>query len=299
MLQNIVVPLDGSELSRSAVPHAIVLAQKSQAKIHLLHVLTENSELGDKDKAEVYLRRMADDILDAGNPVQIAVHTGDAAEEIGNYAISVGADMIVMATHGVSGLTTTSVGSVAERVMHDSDCPLLLVHGKLQSLVYRCILVLLDGTSVSEAMLPVAAEIALAYRAKLVLLQVIPASDGSKVAGKNGMTNGSRFTSEKMSKSANYLNWLAGLLRVSGLNVEVRSTVGDAKNNIVDYIVKERPDLVFMATHTHRLQAGILFGSVADYIMTRVTVPLILYHYHDKSLEELVEEEQEYIAGVP
>jgi nucleotide-binding universal stress UspA family protein len=143
MYKKILVPLDRNAGAEAALPVAADLAKADGAVIRLLHVAPTPSALvaegrviayADQESARlqhlgtVYLREAAHQL--AGLPVEYAVRFGEPAEEILEEAREFGADLVVMATHGRSGVARLMLGSVAEAVLRRSEVPVVLVrHG--------------------------------------------------------------------------------------------------------------------------------------------------------------------------
>jgi len=141
--KHILVPLDGSKLAESALPDAFALARLSQAQVTLLQVLPPIEQVITVDsdhpiyideqfthqrfKALEYLksvcRRMGYNLA----MVKLQVEMGTVAETIIDYAHSQPIDLIVMATHGRSGLQRWVYGSVADKVLRGADVPVLLI----------------------------------------------------------------------------------------------------------------------------------------------------------------------------
>jgi nucleotide-binding universal stress UspA family protein len=127
--RNLLVPVDGSDLAELALPSALELGRLFEARAILLRVLDES---GDQMPADV---REAEEHLDAisrtferrGINTFILVQKGDAVEEILNAARFHHADLIVMTTHGRSGLSRLVTGSVTEQVLRRAMVPLLVV----------------------------------------------------------------------------------------------------------------------------------------------------------------------------
>lgn len=147
--QCILAPLDGSALAECTLPHIRGLIRPGKSHVHLLSVLM--SGLGDRTVAlmttyppglrlstaamsrahtqiEAYLRGVAAHLRGMGASAQIEVREGHPAEEIINYASEIMADLIIMNAHGLSGVSRWVYGSVADRVLRGSPCPVLLVH---------------------------------------------------------------------------------------------------------------------------------------------------------------------------
>lgn len=139
-LKRIVVPMDLSEFSVQALPYAAAFAQRFGAEIILLYVMElqfpppevgpVRPEAVDQDEegvAENYLKRLRQEVLDEDLRVQTTVRNGVPFQEITRAATSLGADMIILTTHGYTGLKHVALGSTAERVVRHADCPVLVV----------------------------------------------------------------------------------------------------------------------------------------------------------------------------
>jgi nucleotide-binding universal stress UspA family protein len=138
MYSKILVPLDGSEFAERALAAAIDLARPADAKIHLFTVLDGHLEAAFRDigvvehlppegAARAHLSGQAAEVAEHGISTTTAILTSKhAAEEIVREAETVGADLIVMTTHGRSGLRRWLLGSVAEKILRVSPIPVLL-----------------------------------------------------------------------------------------------------------------------------------------------------------------------------
>ncbi len=145
MYHRILVPLDGSEVGESALPHAADLATCMKSEIILLRVVTyalHDVLAGDpalggtltddlrsiRQAAETYLEGVAIRVRSRGLDVRtVLVDDARVADAILDCAHEQAADVIVMSTHGRSGMTRWLLGSVATRVVHGSHIPILLV----------------------------------------------------------------------------------------------------------------------------------------------------------------------------
>ena len=144
MYKRILVPLDGSELAKKALDHAEKLAETFGAEIILLQVVPFMPVYGapelmmpfildekQKEAAERYLTNLSEELKRRGFKVTAKVKTGQqVAVEIIDFAKESGVDLIVMCTHGHSGITRWVLGSVAYKVLTRAETPILLVHLK-------------------------------------------------------------------------------------------------------------------------------------------------------------------------
>jgi len=136
----IVVPTDFSDHSLRALPYALGLAEKYGAEIKILYVNEPALQVSDmawvgvddralKDEhvsdARKNMDRIVRDQIPPEASAEAVVRSGDAVEEIIQFAEEAGADLIVMATHGRGGLSHILMGSTAEQVIRKASCPVL------------------------------------------------------------------------------------------------------------------------------------------------------------------------------
>lgn len=134
--EKVIVPVDFSDESRSAIDTALEIAGNPNA-IHVVHVL---QELNAADPGVVWRtidnesrsRHATDALLESlegskYDGVQIHMEIGDPGYRITHYAEEIGADLIVMPSHGRQGLSRMLIGSVAERVLRLAPCPVLVL----------------------------------------------------------------------------------------------------------------------------------------------------------------------------
>ena len=139
-LKRIVVPTDFSQASLKAIKYAVRFAENSGATIYLVNVFERPALSGDfqsfplvlpereleKVCKETLLSVAATEIEEL-IPVEVAVRTGKAFREIVNFARETDADLIVIATHGRSGIKHMLLGSTAELVVRHAPCPVFVV----------------------------------------------------------------------------------------------------------------------------------------------------------------------------
>ena len=148
MYEHILVPVDGSALSETALPHAQALAQKLGASILLLRVANVSATImaatgpdtgmvapdlieevieDQEEDAKTYLERIGKELKDAGCQVTWEVVEGTPAPAIVDTARKNNCDLIALATHGRTGLVRAVLGSVADAVVRESHLPVLLI----------------------------------------------------------------------------------------------------------------------------------------------------------------------------
>ncbi len=147
MFKRILVPLDGSAFAEAALQPALAMAKCMGSEIELLRVAIHPSnyvyvsdpatlaQLYDSDRAhcEDYLKAVVARFSDAGVKMTYAVLDGVVADSIVDYAEDTDADLIVMSTHGRTGMERWLLGSVAERVVRGAKMPVLLIRPQRQA----------------------------------------------------------------------------------------------------------------------------------------------------------------------
>ena len=142
MYKKILVPLDGSTLAEAVLPHAQALAKAEGAELILLSVpvvpnlefLTRSPNLAtqvieaSEKETEVYLIKEEAKLTKEGSKVSHIMREGPIPEMILKVAEEVHADVITMSTHGRTGIQRFLMGSVADRVVHYSHIPVMLIH---------------------------------------------------------------------------------------------------------------------------------------------------------------------------
>lgn len=148
MYKRILVPLDGSALAERALPHAAEIARCMQSTVWLLRITLRQdyvtSPAGggalypeevlerDREDATTYLKSVEARLSHDYSNLIVATEAlaGSAAEAIIDYARERGMDVIVMSSHGRSGLSRWVYGSVADKVLRGAHCPTLIVRGQ-------------------------------------------------------------------------------------------------------------------------------------------------------------------------
>lgn len=143
-INHLVVPLDGSEFAETVLPHAATLARQMSLRMTLLRVLPQESALFDDSsialneiltgiepktatKVRDYMEGVAARLRNSCLEVNEALPSGKVSTEIVNYAQGLEHSMIALATHGRSGLSRLLLGSIAEAVIRESGCPVLVI----------------------------------------------------------------------------------------------------------------------------------------------------------------------------
>lgn len=135
--KTVLLPYDFSEPSAAAIDEALGMVDET-TKVFVLHVLVPLSNVSlepgviidmasDESRRATAIETMKKRISDPSDKIFFAVRVGDPGSEIVHFAEEIKADMIIMPSHGRTGLTRLLLGSVAERVLRLAECPVLVL----------------------------------------------------------------------------------------------------------------------------------------------------------------------------
>jgi nucleotide-binding universal stress UspA family protein len=285
----ILVPLDGTSEAMAALTPARTVATATGAAVCLLTVLDDDAS------GERYSRTMGDledasaDLREHGRLVTTTVHQGAPAAEIIVTATEVGADLIVMATHGRGGLARAFLGSVAEHVVATSPVPVLLLPPSGHILTgIKVVLVAIDGSLGGAIALASAIPLARAVGARVVLLDVVVPVVASMLMNGAGFGEGSLYfdpawDDEALASAKQYVSGMTARLQHAGIQAEGKAITGpllqpstSVAEAIVEMADEVEADLIVMSTHGLTGPSRALLGSVADAVVRNARRPVLL-----------------------
>lgn len=292
MLDRILVPLDGSAVAEQVLPYVQAFGRERNGLVTLLHVVDpETLERKDPEharyidqmvgRAEIrardYLRQLERRVRPMVSCLDSKLLTGPAPDMIVDYAETQGYSLIAMSTHGRSGVGRWVFGSVADRVLHATRLPLLLVRPPsggedvpaLSPL--RRALVPLDGSDLAAEALPYAVELAKRLGLEVHLIRVIQyqmgAGFGLYVEDPTGELE--RFAEE-------YLTGVQRRVEEQGVSAKGVLLWGYAGSRIVEAAQAEPGTLVVISSHGRSGVGRWVLGSVADKVVRAAGVPVLV-----------------------
>lgn len=294
MYERILVPLDGSELAQIALPYAEKLAGVLGSQIILIYV-SESTEDRYNHMHQFYLQQMveaakqnAQRYLDKQDERTIKVDSmilvGDPAEEIVDYAGKEDIGLIVMSTHGRSGIKRWAMGSVADKVLRSAKQPMAIIRAKGarpdmlgERNILSKILVALDGSKESEAVIPYIEELASKLQAEVILLQVIAPDYHIYAAGGPEYGVYAEQQMESMKKFArDYLEEIITRLKRREVTAKAEIMFGTAAETILNFADQANVSMVAMTTHGRSGVSRWALGSVAERVLRAGNTPLLL-----------------------
>jgi nucleotide-binding universal stress UspA family protein len=302
MYRKVVVLLDGSELAENVLPHVVEVIRGRGSHLHLITVaplargidptvvdvhassanVPEESSRVQRELIE-YLRAVAKKLEPVAADVWLAVRYGRPADEILAFVGEVGGDLIVMSTHGRSGISRWVFGTVADRVLHGATCPVLLVRaGQVRSSTpYQSILVPLDGSALAEQVLPYVKALVRSNHTRVHLISVMTAGMVDRpVTLLTSYPPGLQLAAPALqyveAQLQAYLRSVAAALREIGAIVHVAVRQGAPADEILAYAAEVEVDLIGMTTHGLSGASRWVYGNVAGKVLQGAHCPVLL-----------------------
>jgi nucleotide-binding universal stress UspA family protein len=294
---HILVPLDGSTFAEQAVAAAKTLAQAYKAKITLVSVLQAQSwfkilpmseeQRNQLDKGlqqrNAYLDKVAENLIAENLDVQVTIRVGPVAETLNTLSQEEDVDLVVITTHGRSGVSRWLTGSVANRIIQLITRPTLVIRpvetAKVTAPSFNKVLVTLDGSEFAERVLPYVRSSA-PFGSEIILLSIPEIPEAQAFGAVVEEIQALRQESEK--KAQQYLEGVAAALKEDGINARVVVTGSRPAETIISVMEAEQVDLLMMSTHGRGGLDRLLVGSVAERIIRNTSRPVFLLPIHER-----------------
>ncbi|MEX1256000.1 MAG: universal stress protein [Gemmatimonadota bacterium] len=303
-MKRILLPLDGSEFAERALAPATSLAARLGAELHLASVVSDLPPIplasGDgeivsrwfddeKKRAEKYLGGVRDKLATSGSTTPFVTHVrvGPVARTLVGIGKEIGADLVVLTTHGRGAWQRAWLGSVADQLLRQGTFPLLLLPGEeegedpfRESDFPHHVLVPLDGSTAAESVFDLLPAVVPRGGAKVTLATVIHQPFPlSSVYLPHAVTE-EALTTERRTQMEKYLTTVAAQLATRGFGkVDTRILDGeDAAGAVLEVAEAEKVDLIALSTHGRGGVSRLLLGSVADKIVRGSRHPLLVAH---------------------
>jgi nucleotide-binding universal stress UspA family protein len=298
MYRTVMLPTDGSDLSRHAIPLALAVAKPANAVVHIVGVAEpafappiygvpvdsvsmagsapanppplEQTRTNRHDVQIAGLKTFAQQLSHAtGVRFEGWIEEGEVAAALNRHATAHSVDLIVIGTHGRGGIGRAILGSVADELVRTSSRPVLLVppHGDNRddttAADVRHILVSLDGTPGGDAIARHATALAIVLKARCTLLHVTPID-------RSGGSDNIDLQRARLDRAAE-------AFRKRGVETSTALLHGDRPAHwIAEYASTHAIDLVAMSTHGRGGLERLVLGSVTTELVTRKQLPMLL-----------------------
>jgi len=282
-IDQILIPLDGSKQAGSVIPYVTDLASKFNAHVYILGIGIGRKTRRVNRFLEDYINKTAEELKARNVKAEPAIRYGIAADNILDFTSEKAIDLIIMSTHGRSGITRWWMGSVAEKVISVATAPVLLIRSKRARTsgpadkpdFFHKILAPLDGSDIGEVALPYVEAIAANSKATVTLLQVV-SPPGTVEANVLGGPDWRKFVKAMCEAGENYLKTIANRFKGKDIKVTYEVLTGEAADKIVEYAAEQKVSLIAMSTHGRTGLARWVLGSVTDKVLHGARIPILL-----------------------
>ncbi|NLE44922.1 MAG: universal stress protein [Chloroflexi bacterium] len=274
MFKRIMVPLDGSALAEQVLPAVTELARAFGSEVAVVGIC--GAEDRDENEACVlYTGRKGDDIRGMLSGSKATVKTivipGSAAEQILSYARTEAVGLIFLCSHGRSGIMRWSLGSTVDKVLRKAETALIIVRAMeppSAGHLFSRILVPLDGSESSVAVLPQVAEAACRLNSQVLLMRVIePGVRIRTIGGLDYVPFRERDAAAARTEMMRYLDNQADELSRAAAMVSCEVRQGDAAREILALADERGCTLIAMSSHGHSRIRRWSMGSVTSKIV--------------------------------
>jgi nucleotide-binding universal stress UspA family protein len=281
MFRNIVVALDGSEVAEQVIALVPPLVARDGA-VHLVRVVPGSSEPTALQQARVIEATSYLEFLkkEGGESFQTRVLQGEVTSSLVDHARRIGADLIALSPHGEGGTSRFVFGSVAGQLAGGAACPVLVAPPTQESAQQRGgrdrVMVALDGSQQSESVVPFAMELARHLRSTLLLLHVVEAFwAAANSAAARAQARVLRDIHRRMDR-------LAERMTTEGVQTLPLIVRGDPAAEILSQVDRRRVRLLCLSFTPRSLAGRLFFGSVAEKVAPKASVPLLLVRQGSK-----------------
>ena len=305
----ILVPLDGSELAEGALSIATEIARAERTHLVLLSVWEEpgsgtpaaismEMEARAGEHFGTYLRGVRDRLKQP--EIRTIVRCGDPSDTILEEAQEVGARMIVAATHGRSGLSRWRHGSTTSRLLHESRVPVLIAGPKALQAdprpAVRHVMVPLDGSALCGFAIEAGVRLAVAFGAKLSLVQAVRWAYQSYPYIGGAATYIQDLDSELEAGAKEYIQKQESSISATAVEVHGFVVHGFPAEALLGFEESNEVDLVVMTTHARSGLVRAALGSTAER-MLQGRAPVLLLRPNDGTNERRAEDVTGKIAA--
>ena len=300
MFDRILVPLDGSQLAECVLPHSVAIASSFNAEITLLRMLEKNqagtsAQLFDllnwqinKTKATVYLEKTRSRLEAAKVRARAAVLEGLVAEGITEFAQNEGMKLIIISSHGHTGLSKWGISSTAQKIILSAPTSVLIVRayqndiqgGALSAIpVYQRILVPLDGSQRAENVLPIVTQLAHFHESQIHLVHVVQTPEMARQMPpvREDIDLSNRVVARNQEEAGRYLEQMKARSTLERIPVHTHLLTSDNAAVALHQVAEqEHIDMVALSAHGYSGNQQWPYGGMVNNFILYGQVPLLI-----------------------
>lgn len=299
MFDSVLVPLDGSLLAECVLLHVTAVAQAFDSKVTLIRVLDKHAggESGQvldllnwqiaKTEAKIYLEKVATRLRESNFQVNEVVLEGMAAESITEFAKNHGMQLIVLSTHGHTGLSKWGISSVTQKIIYGAPTSVMLVRARrpvtgeliMRDRPYQRIMAPLDGSWRAENILPGTAILSRFHGSKIHLVHVVKTPEMARhmPLASEDQELSNRIVARNREEAIRYLDQMRLHSPVADLNLKTHLLTSDnAAAALHELVENEQIDLVALSAHGYSGHHQWPYGSMVNNFILYGQVPLLI-----------------------
>lgn len=304
MLEHILLPLDGSSLAERVLPHALALSEAFQSKLTLLRVVYQEKEDNQhgvvnpmdwqmrKSEAESYLKSVQSHLKEVDVESEIQIMEGKPAQQIIGFAQDENVDMIILSSHGSSGISAWNINSTVQKVLLRAFMPVMIIRAytegyeSLTGLQYNRIFIPLDGSRRAECVLPLAKSICELQQSDVFLTHIV---EEPKLPRQTPLSEEIESLIDELrdinvADAEKYMKDVKDQFPTDHVEtiIECSKKPTAALHDIID---REKIDLVMLSAHGYSGENRWPYGKIALNFISYGTTPLIVIQ--DLSKDEI------------
>ena len=297
MFDPILVPLDGSLLAECVLSHTVAIARAFDAKVMLLRVLDKDqqrvsAQLFDllnwqihKAEAGLYLGKIEARLRKSGLRIEATVQEGLAAESIIEFAQSQGMKLIILSSHGHSGVSQWGISSVAQKIILSAQTSVLIVRAQqpasseVVEQTFGRILVPLDGSLRAENALPMITHLARFHQSQIHIVHIVTTPEMARQMppAREDVELSQRIVARNREESIRYLEQVRISSSLKELSVQIHLLTSDnAPAALHGLVQQENIDLVALSAHGYSGNNQWPYGSMVNNFIMYSKVPLLV-----------------------
>jgi nucleotide-binding universal stress UspA family protein len=294
MFNRILLPMDRSPLAECVLPHTVAVARAFESRVTLVHVMDPPPRANwrravdplnwriRKAETESYLGDLVFRLQRAGLRTERQVLEGQAAERIVEFSRKNDVPLIILSSHGQSGLSGWNVSSVVQKIILRVHTSIMIVRAyqpastNVSELSYQRLLVPVDGSQRAEYILPVVETLVRAHEAQIVLAHIVrrPEMPRRTPPTDEDVELADRIVARNQTEAIQYLEQLRS--RLSG-DIQARVLVSDhVAATMHELVDQEKIDLVLLTAHGYSAMTRWPYGGVVMSFIAYGTTPLLI-----------------------
>jgi nucleotide-binding universal stress UspA family protein len=315
MFEHIVLPLDGSKLAESVLPHAVTLSKAFNSKLTLLRVVYQEEKANQhrminpiewqmrKSEADAYLQSVQKRLKGVDLESEIHVIEGRPAEQIIEFAKREHVELLILSSHGKSGPSAWNINSTVQKVLLRAFMPVMIIRAyqeepsDLDGVSYKRLFLPMDGSKRSECILPLAESICKLQNSQVFLTHIV---EEPKLPRQTPITEEVKTLIEKLleiniEEAENYFSKILRQFPKGNVEIIIESSK-DPTVTLHTLIDRKQIDLVLLSAHGYSGENQWPYGKIALNFIAYGTTPLIIIqdlkeNEIEKTLAELYAEQ--------